>query len=45
MRRKDEVVGVVDFGSREVRVLVARKDPEGAIQVIGHGAEPSRGCI
>jgi len=45
VRRRDEVVGVVDFGSREVRVLVARKDPEGAIQIIGHGAEPSRGCI
>ncbi len=45
MRRKEEIVGVVDFGSREVRVLVARKDHEGMIQVIGHGAEPSRGCI
>ncbi len=45
MRRKDEVVGVVDFGSREVRALVARMDHDGLIQVIGHGAEPSRGCI
>lgn len=45
MRRKGEVVGAVDFGSREVRVLIARKDPGGAIQIIGHGAEPSRGCI
>jgi cell division protein FtsA len=45
VRRKEEIVGVVDFGSREVRVLAARRDREGIIQVIGHGAEPSRGCI
>jgi cell division protein FtsA len=45
LRKKDEIVGVVDFGSREVRALIARRTPEGIIQIIGHGAEPSRGCI
>jgi len=45
LRRKGEIVGAVDFGSREIRVLIARKDLDGAIQIIGHGAEPSRGCI
>lgn len=45
MRRKTEIVGAVDFGSREIRVLIARRGEDGAIQVIGHGSEPSRGCI
>ena len=45
MRRKREVVAVADFGSREIRVLVARQDDEGTIQIIGRGAESSRGCI
>lgn len=45
MRKRQEIVGVVDFGSQEVRVLIARKDREGTVQIIGHGAEPSRGCI
>ena len=43
--RKGETVGVVDFGSRETRVLIARRDSGGTIQILGHGAEPSRGCI
>ena len=45
VRRKDDIVGAVDFGSREVRVLIARKEEGGPIQIIGHGAEASRGCI
>lgn len=45
MRNRGECVSVVDFGSREIRVLIARKDMDGAIQVIGHGTEPARGCI
>ncbi len=45
MSRKGEVVGAVDFGSREVRVLIARRAGDGAIQIIGHGSAPSRGCV
>lgn len=45
MRGKGEIVGAVDFGSREVRVLIARKDIDGTVQVIGHGAAPSHGCV
>lgn len=45
MRNKGDWVGAVDFGSREVRVLIARRDREGAIRIVGHGVEPSRGCI
>lgn len=45
MRRKGEVIGAVDFGSREVRVLIARRDRDGSIRIVGHGVEPSRGCI
>lgn len=45
MGRKGEIVGAVDFGSQEVRVLVARKANDGEVQVVGHGAAPSRGCI
>lgn len=39
------MVGAVDFGSREVRVLVARRAGDGGIQIIGHGNAPSRGCV
>ncbi len=45
MARKGEIVGAVDFGSREVRVVIARQGNEGPIQVIGHGEAPSRGCV
>jgi len=45
VRKRGEVIGAIDFGSREIRVLIARKDDDGTIQIIGHGAEPSRGCI
>lgn len=45
MARKGEIVGAVDLGSRDVRVLIARKASDGGIQIIGHGAAPGRGCI
>lgn len=45
MRKRGETVGIVDFGSREIRVLIARQDSDGMIQVLGHGSEPSRACI
>ncbi len=45
MRGKSEIVGAVDFGSRDVRVLIARKDGDGAVQIIGHGAAPGHGCV
>jgi cell division protein FtsA len=45
VRSKGETVGVVDFGSREIRVLIARGDSDGTIQVIGHGTSPGRGCV
>lgn len=45
LRTRSEIVGAIDFGSREVRVVIARKDGDGTIQLIGHGAAPSRGCV
>jgi len=43
--RRGEIVGAVDLGSRQVRVLIARRGDDGVIQIIGHGTEPSRGCV
>ena len=45
MARRGEIVGAVDFGAHEVRVLVAEKGHDGAVRVLGHGAAPSRGCV
>jgi len=45
VRGRSEIVGAVDFGSREVRVVIARKDTDGTIQVIGHGAAPGLGSV
>ncbi len=45
MRSRGEFVGAVDFGSREVRVLIARRDNDGTIQIVGHGTAPGRGCV
>lgn len=42
---RSEIVGAVDFGSREVRVVIARKDEDGTVQIIGHGVAPGRGCV
>ena len=45
MAKKGEIVGAVDFGARSVRVLIARKGEDGAIQIMGHGVEQGRGCV
>ncbi len=45
MRIRDETIAGVEFGSRAVRVLIAQRDDEGDIHVIGHGTAPSRGCV
>jgi cell division protein FtsA len=43
--RKGEIVGAIDFGSREVRVIIAQQTEDGSIKILGHGTAPSRGCI
>lgn len=45
MRSRGEIVGAVDFGSREVRVLIARNENSGPLQVLGIGTAPGRGCV
>lgn len=45
MRRRGEIIGSVDFGSREVRVLIARKDEDGTIRIAGLGTAPAQGCV
>lgn len=45
VRNRSEIVGAVDFGSREVRVVVARKDDDGSIQIMGQGTAPGLGCV
>ena len=45
MGNKGEIIGAVDFGSRHVRVLIASKDDDGTIRIIGHGAAPGRGGV
>lgn len=45
MGRRGEIAGAVDFGSREIRVLIAQQEPSGAITVLGHGTAPGRGCV
>lgn len=45
MRNRSEIVGAVDFGSREVRVVVARRDDDGSIQIVGQGTAPGHGCV
>ncbi|MBI4560160.1 MAG: cell division protein FtsA [Candidatus Hydrogenedentes bacterium] len=45
MRSRAELVGVIDFGSRVIRVLIARKDHDGTVQILGHGTAPGRGCV
>lgn len=44
-RTKGDIVGAVDFGTRAVRVLVALRQTDGTVQILGHGAEESRGCV
>ena len=45
MGRRGEIIGAVDFGSRAVRVLIARADADGSVQVIGHGSAAGKGCV
>ena len=45
MARKGEIVGAVDFGSREVRVVVALEGNDGSVQILGHGVAQGRGCV
>lgn len=45
MAKRGEIVAAADFGSREVRVLVAHQGEDGAIQILGHGASPGRGAV
>ncbi|MCC6695867.1 MAG: cell division protein FtsA [Candidatus Hydrogenedentes bacterium] len=35
----------MDFGSRAIRVLIARREHDGTVQVIGHGTAPGHGCV
>lgn len=45
MARKGEIVGAVDFGSREVRVVIALEGRDGSVQVLGHGVSQGKGCV
>ncbi|MBI1320022.1 MAG: cell division protein FtsA [Candidatus Hydrogenedens sp.] len=45
MARRGDIVGAVDFGSRDVRVLIGQKGYDGAITILGHGMAPGRGCV
>ncbi len=45
MARKGEIVGAVDFGSREVRVIIALEGHDGTVQILGHGIAQGRGCV
>ncbi len=45
VRNRADIVGVVDFGSREIRVLIGRQESDGVIHIIGHGTAPGHGCI
>ncbi len=45
MGRKAVKAGVVDFGSREIRVLIASQSTDGVITINGHGTAPSHGCV
>lgn len=45
MSKRGEIIGAVDFGSRDVRVLIARRDYDGSLHVLGHGTAPGKGCV
>lgn len=45
MRGRRDIVGVVDFGSHTIRVLVARQAADGRIHVVGHGSAPGKGSV
>lgn len=45
MGRRGELLAAVDFGSRQVRVLIARVSDDGVMRILGHGVADSRGCV
>ncbi len=45
MRRRGDIVGAVDFGSRAIRVLIGMRDDTGTTQILGHGVAPAQGCV
>jgi len=45
LAKRGELVGAVDFGSRDVRVLIAHQGEDGAIHILGHGTAPGRGAV
>lgn len=45
MRNRSEIVGALDLGSRNVRAIIARKDEDGTVQIVGHGIAPGKGCV
>lgn len=45
MGNRGDLIGAVDFGARSIRVLLGRKDDDGTIEIVGHGAAPGRGCV
>ena len=45
MSGRNELIGAVDFGARRVRVLIGHRDGDSAIEIVGHGAADSHGCI
>ncbi|MFA7692961.1 MAG: cell division protein FtsA [Candidatus Hydrogenedentes bacterium] len=45
MAAKSEVVAAVDFGSREIRVLIGRHFANGITKILGYGSAPSDGYV
>lgn len=45
MGKKGELVAAVDFGARQVRVLIVERTPDGSLRYRGDGSGPSRGCV
>jgi len=43
--RRGELIAAVDFGSRQVRVLIARAKDDSSMRILGHGVADSRGCV
>lgn len=44
MARQENYLVGIDVGSSNVRVLIAAKDEEGRLEVVGKGSAPNRGC-
>ncbi len=45
MAKKGDIVAGVDFGGREVRVMIVQQQPNGMVRLLGHGTAPSKGCV